>query len=64
MSVINPTQAFDHLVELIKHLNDSFHKWVTLHLSIQTALIVAVTTLLKWSSTETPNLQKWHNSSI
>ncbi len=54
MSSIERDKAFDHLVDLIKHLNDNLHKWVALHLSIQTALIAAVAALLTWSVKDVP----------
>jgi len=49
MSSIDNKDAFSHLVGLIQHLNDNLHKWLTLHFSIQTALIVAVATLMEWA---------------
>lgn len=48
MSSIDNKDAFSHLVGLIQHLNDNMHKWLTFHFSIQTALIVAVATLMEW----------------
>ena len=50
MSSIERGDAFGHLVGLIKHLNDNMHKWLALHLSLQTALIVALSTLQQWAS--------------
>lgn len=50
MSSIDKNNAFSHLVGLIQHLNDNLHKWLTLHFSIQTALIIAIGTLIEWSS--------------
>ena len=50
MSSIDKNNAFTHLVRLIQHLNDNLHKWLALHFSIQTALIVAVATLMEWAA--------------
>ena len=54
MSSIDKETAFSHLVDLIKHLNDNLHKWVSLHLSIQTAIIGALAALLTWSTDDFP----------
>ena len=58
MSSIDKNNAFSHLVGLIQHLNDNLHKWLALHFSIQTALIVAIGTLLEWSTKSNGILDK------
>jgi len=47
MSVIEEEDAFAHLVGLVKHMNENLHKWLAFHISIQTALIIAVATLIQ-----------------
>ena len=50
MSSIDKNTAFNHLVGLIQHQNDNLHKWLAFHFSIQTALMIAVATLMEWST--------------
>ena len=59
MSTIENKEAFAHLVGLVKHLNENFHKWLAFHLSIQTALIIAIATLIQWSGKNDGTLSKY-----
>lgn len=53
---ISRSTVLELIVGLIKHQDENLHKWLTIHLAIQTTLITALAAIFSWPGKVTASL--------